>query len=68
MARWDESFSDRHLTLISTALMQWSELIKINLLNEYISEAEKKRKRKFFEELTELVQEIRGEMYRRKKQ
>lgn len=65
MARWDDSFNDRHLTLIFTALMQWNELIKINLLNECISEKEKKRKRKFSEELTELIQEIRKEMYRR---
>lgn len=66
MARWDDSFSDRHLTLIFTALMQWNEQVKATISNERFSEEVREHKRKFSEELTELIQEIRGEMYRRK--
>lgn len=66
MARWDDSFSDRHLTLIFTALMQWNEQGKATISNERFSEEVRKYKRKFCEELTELIREIREEMYRRK--
>lgn len=66
MARWDDSFSDRHLTLIFTALMQWNEQGKATISDERFSEEVRKYKRKFSEELTELIQEIREEMYRRK--
>ena len=66
MARWDYSFNYRHLELISTALMQWNEQIKDTISNERISEVERERKRKFSEELSELIQEIREEMNWRK--
>lgn len=66
MARWDDSFSDRHLTLIFTALMQWNEQGKATISDERFSEEIREYKRKFCEELTELIQEIREEMYRRK--
>lgn len=66
MRRWDDNFSDRHLTLISTALMQWNEQIKGTISNERFSEEVRGLKRKFCGELTELIQEIREEMYRRK--
>lgn len=66
MARWDDSFSDRHLTLISTALMQWNEQIRATISNERFSEEARELKRKFCGELTELLQEIRKETYRRK--
>ena len=66
MPRWNDSFTDRHLTLISTALIQWNEQIKATIYNEGFSEEVRKYKRKFSEELTELIQEIREEMYRRK--
>lgn len=65
MARWDDNFSDRHLTLIFTALMQWNEQGKATICDERFSEEVRKYKRKFCEELTELIQEIREEMYRR---
>ena len=66
MPRWDDSFSDRHLTLIFTALMQWNEQGKATISDERFSEEIREYKRKFCEELTKLIQEIRGEMYRRK--
>ena len=66
MSRWDDSFSYRHLELISTALMQWNEQIKATISDERFSEEVKEYKRKFSGELTELIQEIREEMYRRK--
>ena len=66
MPRWDYSFKYRHLELISTALMQWNELVKGSISNERIPEGEREYKRKFSEELTELIQELREEMYRRK--
>ena len=66
MAKWDDSFSYRHLELISTALMQWNEQIKATISDERFSEEVKEYKRKFSGELTELIQEIREEMYRRK--
>lgn len=66
MARWDDSFSDRHLTLIFTALMQWNEQGKATICNEKLSEEVREYKRKFCEELTELIREIGEEMYRRK--
>lgn len=65
MARWDDSFSDRHLTLIFTALVQWNEQGKITISDERFSEEIREYKRKFCGELTELIQEIREEMYRR---
>ena len=65
MSRWDDSFSYRHLELIVTALMQWNEQIKATICNERFSEEVRKHKRKFSEEITELIQEIREEMYRR---
>ena len=66
MARWDDSFSDRHLTLLFTALMQWNEQVKATISNEGLSEEARELKRKFCGELTELIQEIRKEMCRRK--
>lgn len=66
MARWDDSFSDRHLTLIFTALIQWNEQGKATICDERFSEQVREYKRKFCEELTELIREIREEMYRRK--
>ena len=66
MARWDDSFNDRHLTLIYTALMQWNEQVKITISDERFPEEVKEYKRRFCEELTELIWEIREEMYRRK--
>lgn len=66
MSRWDDSFTYRHLELIATALVQWNEQIKATICNERFSEEVRKHKRKFFEELTELIHEIREEMYRRK--
>lgn len=65
MSRWDDSFSDRHLELISTALIQWNEQIKATISDERFSEEIREHKRNFSGELTELIQEIRGEMYRR---
>lgn len=65
MPRWDDSFSDRHLTLIFTALMQWNEQGKASICDERLSEEVREYKRKFSEELTKLLQEIRKEMYRR---
>ena len=65
MPRWDDSFSDRHLTLIFTALMQWNEQGKATISDERFSEEIRKYKRKFSEELTELIEEIREEMHRR---
>lgn len=65
MARWDDSFTNRDLTLISTALMQWNEQIKATISNERFSEEVREHKRKFCGELTELLQEIRKEMYKR---
>lgn len=65
MPRWDDSFSDRHLTLISTALMQWNEQGKATICDERFSEEVREHKRKFCRELTELIQEIKKEMYRR---
>lgn len=66
MARWHDSFSDRDLTLIFTALMQWNEQVKITISDERFPEEVKEYKRGFCEELTELIWEIREEMYRRK--
>lgn len=66
MPRWDCDFSYRHLELIATALMQWNEQIKATIYNERFSEKEREYKRKFSGELTELIQGIREEMYRRK--
>ncbi len=66
MARWDDSFSDRHLELIVTALVQWNEQVKATISNEKFSEGVREQKRKFSEELTKLIREIREEMYRRK--
>ena len=66
MPRWDCDFTYRHLELISTALMQWNEQIKATISNERFSEEVRERKRKFSEELTELIQGIGEEMYRRK--
>lgn len=66
MSRWDDSFSYRDLELIATALMQWNEQIKVTIYDERFSEKEKEYKRKFSGELTELIQGIREEMYRRK--
>ena len=66
MPRWDYSFKYRHLELISTALMQWNEQVKATISDERFSEGVRGQKRKFSEELTELIQGIREEMYRRK--
>ena len=66
MPRWDDSFSYRDLELIKTALVQWNEQIKATIYNERFSEEVRKHKRKFSGELTELIQGIREEMYRRK--
>ena len=66
MPRWDYDFSYRHLELIVTALIQWNEQIKATISDERFSEEEKEYKRKFSGELTELIQEIREEKYRRK--
>ena len=66
MPRWDCDFNYRHLELISTALIQWNEQIKATICNERLSEEVRGYKRRFSEELTELIQEIREEMYRRK--
>lgn len=66
MPRWDDSFSYRDLELIRTALIQWNEQIKATIYDERFSEEEKELKRKFSGELTELIQEIREEKYRRK--
>lgn len=66
MPRWDYSFKYRHLELISTALMQWNEQVKTTISDERFSEGVREQKRKFSEELTELIQGIREEMHRRK--
>ena len=65
MPRWDDSFSDRHLTLIFTALMQWNEQVKATISDERFSEELRELKKKFCRELTELLQEIREETHRR---
>lgn len=66
MGRWNDSFSDRHLTLIFTALMQWNEQVKMTIFDERFAEEVREYKKRFCEELTELIWEIREEMYRRK--
>lgn len=66
MPRWDCDFNYRHLELIATALIQWNEQIKATISNERFSEEVREWKRKFSKELTELIQEIREEMHRRK--
>ena len=66
MSRWDCSFNYRHLELISTALIQWNEQVKATISDERFSEEVREYKRGFCEELTELIWEIREEMYRRK--
>ena len=47
MARWDDSFSDRHLTLIFTALMQWNEQGKATICDERFPDEVSEYKRRF---------------------
>lgn len=66
MSRWDLSFNYRHLELISTALIQWRELVMSSACDERLTEGTREMKRKFAEELTEIIDEIRTEMNRRR--
>ena len=64
--RWDYSFEYRDLELISTALIQWRELVISSACDERLTEGTRESKRKFAEELTEIIDEIRTVMNRRR--